>query len=234
MSRRIRIQSLVRGAERARGLTVVIDVFRAFSLEAYLYAAGVKEIIPVMTVEKAWELKNRDPGAALIGERKGIKIEGFDFGNSPSTLRGADLAGKTVVHTTSAGTRGLLSVPDRRDLITGSFVNASAVARYIMASDAEEVTLVPMGLGGARRTDEDELCALYIKSLVEGNPIKDIDKELRKLKYTDGSKFFSPMKQKVFPEDDFWMCIQRDLFDFVIKVENTKDGLETRKVEIKT
>ena len=125
MSRHISIRSLVSGAERARGLTVVIDVFRAFSLEAYMYAAGVSEVIPVMTVEKAFALKERDPGIVLVGERKGVKCEGFDFGNSPSQIRGADLEGKRVVHTTSAGTRGLLSVSDRRDLITGSFVNAA-------------------------------------------------------------------------------------------------------------
>lgn len=232
MSRHITISSLVSGARRAKGLTVVIDVFRAFSLEAYMYAAGVSEVIPVMTVEKAFEMREKDPGIVLVGERRGVRCEGFDFGNSPSQLRGTDLNGRKVVHTTSAGTRGLLSVPDRRDLITGSFVNAAAVARYILASDAEEVTLVPMGLGGSVKTDEDELCALYIRSLVEGDPVKDIDKKLRKLKYTDGSKFFSPMKQKVFPQDDFWMCIRRDIFDFVIKVEDTEDGLKTVRVNI--
>ena len=91
---------------------------------------------------------------------------------------------------------------------------------------------MPMGLGGSEKTDEDELCALYIKSLVEEDPLKDIDKKLWKLKYTDGSKFFSPMKQKVFPQDDFWMCIKRDIFDFIIKVEDSEDGLRTVRVGI--
>ena len=233
MSRRIRLLSLVDGARKATGLTVVIDVFRAFSLEAYLYAKGAEEIVPVMTVEEAFAIKRSDPGVILVGERGGVKCEGFDFGNSPSQLDGVDVSGKRIVHTTSAGTRGLLSVSGETELLTAAFVNARAVAEYIERSGADDVSIVAMGLGGKRKTDEDELCAAYIRSILEHDEIRDIDKRLRKLKYTDGSKFFKAINQQVFPERDFWMSIERDIFDFVIKVEKNGEKLSTRKISMR-
>lgn len=233
MSRRIRLLSLVDGARKATGLTVVIDVFRAFSLEAYLYAKGAEEIVPVMTVEEAFEIKRADPGVILVGERGGVKCEGFDFGNSPSQLDGVDVSGKRIVHTTSAGTRGLLSVSGETELLTAAFVNARAVAEYIERSGADDVSIVAMGLGGKRKTDEDELCAAYIRSILEHDEIRDIDKRLRKLKYTNGSKFFKAINQQVFPERDFWMSIERDIFDFVIKVEKNGEKLSTRKISMR-
>ena len=233
MSRRIRLLSLVDGARKATGLTVVIDVFRAFSLEAYLYAKGAEEIVPVMTVEEAFAIKRANPGVILVGERGGVKCEGFDFGNSPSQLDGVDVSGKRIVHTTSACTRGLLSVSGETELLTAAFVNARAVAEYIERSGADDVSIVAMGLGGKRKTDEDELCAAYIRSILEHDEIRDIDKRLRKLKYTNGSKFFKAINQQVFPERDFWMSIERDIFDFVIKVEKNGEKLSTRKISMR-
>ena len=77
----IRILHLIEGAKQAEGLTVIIDVFRAFSLECYLYEMGVKAIRPVGTVEEAFRLKNEIENSVLAGERHGKKCEGFDYGN---------------------------------------------------------------------------------------------------------------------------------------------------------
>ena len=101
----IRILELIEGAKLAEGLTVVIDVFRAFSLECYLFARGAKEILPVGDINEAFALKREDENRVLIGERHGKKCEGCDFGNSPSQTAGFDFTGRTVVHTTSAGTQ---------------------------------------------------------------------------------------------------------------------------------
>ncbi|MFW6029990.1 MAG: 2-phosphosulfolactate phosphatase, partial [Halanaerobiales bacterium] len=79
-----KILHLIDGAKEARGLAVVIDVFRAFSTAVYLFANGAERIIPVATLETAHYLKSRNPGWILLGERRGKKIEGFDYGNSPS------------------------------------------------------------------------------------------------------------------------------------------------------
>ena len=72
----IRILELIEGAKLAEGLTVVIDVFRAFSLECYLFARGAKEILPVGDINEAFALKREDENRVLIGERHGKKCEG--------------------------------------------------------------------------------------------------------------------------------------------------------------
>ena len=67
----IDILHLIEGAKKAKGLTVIIDVFRAFSLECYLYDMGVKEIRPVGTIEEAFRRREDLTDAVLVGERHG-------------------------------------------------------------------------------------------------------------------------------------------------------------------
>lgn len=73
----IKILHLIEGAKQAEGLTVIIDVFRAFSLECYLYDMGVKEIRPVGTIEEAFQLKNKFKNSVLVGERHGRNVRGL-------------------------------------------------------------------------------------------------------------------------------------------------------------
>ena len=137
----INILHFIEGAKRAEGLTVIIDVFRAFSLECYLYDMGVKQIRPVGTIEEAFSLRQRIQNSILIGERHGKKCDGFDYGNSPSTILKKDVAGKTIIHTTSAGTQGIVNAANASKIITGSLVNAKAVAAYIIAKRPQTVSL---------------------------------------------------------------------------------------------
>ena len=82
----IQILHLIEGAKAARGITVVIDVFRAMSLEAYMLERGAEKIIPVGDKDLAYRLKEKNPNAILAGERHGKILPGFDVGNSPSQL----------------------------------------------------------------------------------------------------------------------------------------------------
>ena len=93
----IRILELLEGARNARGVTVIIDVFRAFSLEPFLIDQGAEALYAVETVETAWAMKERDPEIVLMGERHGRKLDGFDYGNSPAAVNGIDFHGKTIV-----------------------------------------------------------------------------------------------------------------------------------------
>ena len=106
---KIDILQLLDGARSARGLTVVIDVFRAFSVECYALSGGAKTIYAVGDIDQAYALKRLHPDCVLAGERGGAKCPDFDVGNSPSELMKMDIRGKTLIHTTSAGTRGLLA-----------------------------------------------------------------------------------------------------------------------------
>lgn len=220
---KIHILRLIEGAKQAEGLTVIIDVLRAFSLEAYLFGMGAAGIRPVGSVEEAWALKKAHPDWLLVGERGGKKCEGFDFGNSPSSFTEAQVRGKYILHTTSAGTQGVVNAVNASEIITGSLVNAKAIAAYIRQQNPETVSLVCMGNGGVRIAREDEVCALYIKSLLEEQPLADLEELIASLQTDGGEHFFNPMTQEIFPEPDFWLCMKHDIFPFVIQVR--KDDL---------
>ena len=221
----IKILQMIEGAKKARGLTVVIDVFRAFSMEAYMMAQGADKIIPVGDVDLAYKLKEENPHMILAGERHGKILPGFDVGNSPWELSKMDIAGKTVVHTTSAGTQGIANAVNASEIIGGSLVTARAVADYIKKSGATDVSLVCMGLEAISETEEDTLCAEYIKSLLLGTEI-DINEKIENLKFTSGAKFFDEKQKDVFPEPDFHMCTEVDKFNFVLRLKRNDNGID--------
>ena len=223
---KINLLHLIEGARAARGITVIIDVFRAFSVEAYLLGAGAKRVIPVASVEEAYRLKEKYKDAILCGERGGAKIEGFDFGNSPSELKSADVRGRVVIHTTSAGTQGVANATGADEIIGGSLVTAKAIADYIISKAPSEVSLVSMGLAGERDTDEDTLCAEYIKSRLLGAPLTDMDARIEGLKETDGKKFFDEETRRIFPTEDFIMCTRLNIFPFIVRLTRDADGEE--------
>ena len=221
----IEIFHLIEGAKQADGLVVVIDVFRAFSMECWLYALGAREIRPVGSIEETFAWKQKDAGCVLVGERHGRKIDGCDLGNSPSSISPDLIRGRRVIHTTSAGTQGVTNAVHADEIITGSFVNAGAIADYILKKSPDKVSLVCMGKEGLALAEEDELCAVYLKALLTGEEIPDIDDRLKSLRTGGGRHFFDPSLREVFPEKDFWMCIDRDRFDFVLQVRRDRDGL---------
>ncbi len=224
---------IVNDAKIAIGLTVVIDVFRAFTVEPYLINNGAKKIIPVSDVQIAYNYKNKNNNYILIGERNGIILPGFDYGNSPSQIETVDFSEKTIIHTTSCGTQGIVKSINAKEIITGSLVNAQAIVRYIIQNKIDDVSLLTLCRQGELPFDEDVLCAKYIKGLLENVPLNNIEKEIEKLKTTSGSKFFDKLKQKDFPERDFYLCTEINKFDFVLKVKKDEEGnLYMEKVNI--
>ena len=226
----ISVYHLIEGARAAEGLTVIIDVFRAFSLECYLYAMGAGEVRPVGTIEETFAWKEKDPGCVLVGERRGRRIDGCDLGNSPSFLQPEMIRGKRIIHTTSAGTQGIVNAVRADEILTGSFVNAKAVADYIRKKAPEKVSLVCMGKEGVEEAEEDELCAVYLKNLLTEGGMPGIDQKLPELRFSAGRHFFDPALRDVFPEQDFWMCIARDRFGFVLRIEKDPSGFISRKI----
>jgi 2-phosphosulfolactate phosphatase len=227
----IEILHMTPGAAKAKGVTVIIDVFRAFSFESWALNNGAEATYPIADIDAAYELHKEHPDWMLAGERGGKKCEGFDFGNSPSSVSREIVAGKSIVHTTSAGTQGIANASRAEEVITGSLVNAKAIAEYIRRKNPEVVSLVCMGTNATSPADEDELCAAYIKSLLEDAPL-NIAEEAAALRDGAGAKFFNPDTQEIFPEPDFWMCSKYDLFDFVIRVTPKEDYFETEKISV--
>lgn len=222
----IQILHLVEGAKQATGLSVIIDVFRAFTVETYLMRNNARRIIPVGDVQLARDYKATHPDTILCGERNGIIIDGFDYGNCPTDLEHVDLTGKTVVHTTSAGTQGIANAVGADEIISGSLVNASAVAAYIKQRNPENVSLVCMGLMANQQTDEDNLCAAYIKSLLEDAPLPDIYEKMDALKYTSGAKFFDMTRQHIYPKRDFMLCTKLNSVSFILRLKKNPGGLD--------
>lgn len=220
----IQISEFLSGAKEARGLTVIIDVFRAFSTSCYIYANGADKIIPVDSLKLAYRLKRENPGFLLVGEIGGKKPNGFDFGNSPSEIEGLDFSGKTIILTTSSGTQGLVEAKKADEIITGSFVNAGVIVEYIKTKNPEDVSLVAMGVEGRRRAPEDLLCARYIDNALNNKPnnIQEITRCLKEA--PELQKFFDPQKYW-FPERDFELCLRFNRFNFILSLEPYENNL---------
>jgi len=227
----IKILQLLEGARKAQGLTVIIDVFRAFSTACYAFDRGIKRIYPVGDLEKAYQLKQQNPAFILVGERNEQKPEGFDFGNSPSQLLESNLDGKIMVHTTSSGTQGIANAQEADEIITGSFVNAQAIINYIRRQNPAKVSLVCMGYSCQYPTDEDTLLGIYIKNELEGKT-NDFTAMVEQIRTGAGARFFSPEKQEWAPKADFDLCLSLNRFNFVLKVEQENGVNYLRKITI--
>ena len=227
----VQILQLIEGAKQARGLTVIIDVFRAFSVESYAMARGVKTILPVGTIDEAFALKAKYPDAILVGERNGVKCEGFDCGNSPSQLEYFDVKDRMMIHTTSAGTQGIANAVHADEMLVAALVNARATAEYIRQRNPEQVSIVCMGWNAEREIEEDTLCAEYIAALLWGE-VPDISDQIADLANTSGKKFFDPANAEVFPQKDFEMSTQLDRFPFALKVNRGEDGVRVEKIDV--
>jgi len=220
----IAIVDFVEGAQQADGVVVVVDVFRAFSVACYAFANGASKIIPVGEVDDARRFKQEICDCILIGERGGKKLDGFDFGNSPTEIQEVDLSGKTLVHTTHSGTQGLVNVTGADAVFTGAFVNAAATIRYIKSLNPGKVTLVRMGFEAESRTDEDDLCAEYLKALLE-NTAFDIGKVYENLRSSPSSARFFDQQQPWSPTSDFDLCLEIDKFEFPIQAVQDENNM---------
>lgn len=228
----IQILDLVEGAKKATGVAVIIDVFNAFSVEAYISNNNAKTIIPIGDEKIAYQLKQKTPSLILVGERHGKILPGFDYPNSPTAIESIDFTGKTIVHTTSAGTQGISNAINADIILTGSLVNAKAIAEYIKNNHYKEVSLVCMGFETKQPTSEDTLCARYIKDLLENNDTNYINQEIENLKTTSCINFFDKKTQDIFPETDFYLCTQLNKFNFVLEIIKDKNIYCVKKINL--
>ena len=224
----ISLLHLVEGAREAKGLTVVIDVFRAFSTACYVFQNGAEKIHPVGSIETAYQLKDSHPDWILMGEKEEQTIPGFNYGNSPTVVKDSDFTGKTIVQRTSAGTQGLVNANGADTLLTGSFVNAGAIVKYIRKVDPEYLSLVCMGYSARYPIEEDTFCAEFIRNELEGktNDFSQMKDTIRK---TSAQRFFALENQHFSPSTDFDLCLDLDRFGFILKVEKGEDNLLTMK-----
>lgn len=216
---------------QAVGVVLVIDVLRAFSTTAYALAAGAAEIIPTSSVEEAFDLRRRFPEALLMGEVDGLKIDGFDFGNSPGDLIGFNLANRRLIQRTGHGTQGLVLSRHADRIFATSFVCARATADAVNSLHPEHVTFVITGAGHgvelkggiSAQGDEDAACADYLEALLLGSD-PDPAPYLERVFRAPAANMFHDPEQADFSPADLDACSQLNRFNFSMPVERI-DGL---------
>ncbi|MBI9079774.1 MAG: 2-phosphosulfolactate phosphatase [Pseudodesulfovibrio sp.] len=227
----VNIAECLSGARKAKGLVVIIDVFRACSVACYAVDNGVAEYIAVDKVDVARKIADEVDGI-LLGESNQKKIKGFDYGNSPTEIEHVDFSGKILVHRTSSGTKGLVLCEQADEVITGSFVNSGAVVEYIRSREPDVVTLVAMGTGGEMRAQEDMMCAMFIKNELEGYP-NSFETLKNFLATVDSAQKFFGVDNDYAPERDFELCMDLNRFDFVLKAQtNPGGGVRLERIKV--
>lgn len=219
----VRVDSLLEGAARAEGTAVIVDVYRAFTTAGVAFSRGAERIVLVPELEEALALRDSGVGELCIGEVGGVKPDGFDFGNSPFELSRADVNGRTLIQSTRAGTVGVSLAGGADRVYAGSLAIASATAAAVSRSRPRIVTIVAMGWEGRTRTDEDELCALYIKNLLEGRR-PDPDAVAALVRAGEHSQKFDDPGQPHFHPVDRDIALDVDGIGLAIRVER-EDGL---------
>ena len=146
-------------ADFAGGVVVVIDVLRATTVIVHALAHGARAIVPAASVEEVFAAAKRWPAPERLlgGERHGVTIEGFDLDNSPFHYGPKIVAGKTIVFTTTNGTRALRWASLAEKILVGAFVNLSAIVAELRA-ETRSVHLLCAGTDN-RISGEDLLFA---------------------------------------------------------------------------
>jgi 2-phosphosulfolactate phosphatase len=155
----------LRARELSRTVCVVLDVLRATSTMVTALANGAEAVIPVASIEEALAVRGRRPDVLLGGERFGTRISAeaaqgvaFDLGNSPREYSRERVAGRTIVSTTTNGTRALRSCARAGGVLVAAFLNLGPTAAWIEARRPEELEIIASGTF-EEAAYEDVLCA---------------------------------------------------------------------------
>jgi 2-phosphosulfolactate phosphatase len=229
---------------------VVFDVLRATSTFVTALHHGAKAIIPVSEIAEAVAFKNSEFGIQnsesilLGGERNGVRISAdgidFDLGNSPREYTPEKVRGKTIVSTTTNGTRALRACGGAKIILASSFLNLGATAEFLRREKAETILLACAGTG-ENRADEDVLAAGALCELLVGSSRCDDRTAQRAVPTLSDSaqiarnawleakpdlataigRSQNGRRLLAIPElrDDVAFCSQRDVFPLVAKME---------------
>ena len=198
------------GARQARGVVVVIDVLRAFTVSAYALAGGARECLLVSSTAEARALHDEIPGSLICAEEEALPVPGIPISNSPTQIKAADLKGRVLIQRSSAGTTVMAAVESAAELYAASLVVARATARACLSKHPPTLTLL-----ASADHPEDHACATYIEGLLRGEE-PDVDSLLQQLRE---SARFARAKSGMwpgFPATDLELALLPDRFDFAM------------------
>ena len=150
-------------------VVAVIDVLRASTTVAIALANGARTVVPVEAVDEAI-IRSKQFERSLVrlaGERKMLPIPGFDMGNSPLAFTKTAVQGKTVILTTTNGTRALLAIQGARDVVVASYVNHAAVSAMLRAAARSntDISIVCAGTEGHFSLEDAACAGRYVGSV---------------------------------------------------------------------
>src|SRR6202162_1053303 len=152
----------VEGAQQARGLAVVIDVLRSFTVSAYALAGGARECRLVTTTDEARVLSAATPGAVLSAEEEGLPLPGIAISNSPTQIPDTNLKDRILIQRSSAGTPVAAAVRAGVDIFAASLVVARATVQACLLRHPDVLTLI-----ASADYPEDHACALYMEAIIK-------------------------------------------------------------------
>jgi 2-phosphosulfolactate phosphatase len=177
-------------------IVVVVDVLRATSVICTMMHNGVKEIIPVKSIEDAKEYK--DKGFLVVAERDGKKLDFADFGNSPFYFTRDVVDGKTIVYSTTNGTNAITIGRGAEQIIIGSFLNLSAITKYLN-KQAKDVIILCSGWKGKFCIEDALLAGVIAENLI-------------------GSGSFYTKCDSVYASMDLWSMAKDNMETYIEKV----------------
>jgi 2-phosphosulfolactate phosphatase len=152
----------------AEASAVVIDAIRATTSIVAAMAAGCREVVPYRTAEEVRAEAARRPAGSVVtaGERKGVRIEGLDYNNSPSVMTAENVGGRTLLLTTTNGTQAILDAMAAREVLIAAMPNRRAVARRLAAL-GRRVVFVSAGTVGTVSCEDTLVAGAVIAALLD-------------------------------------------------------------------
>lgn len=230
----------LRQRDLSQTVCVVFDVLRATSSMVTALANGAREIIPVCEIAEAVALRAARPDLLLAGERDGVRIlrqltggVDFDLGNSPREFTRERVGGRSIVITTTNGTRALQACRGARRVLVGSFLNLGAVANWLVRERVADLLIVCSGTH-EEASYEDVLGAGALCDVVwehfSGGPVADSAQVAREI-FRQGSGDLLAAVQRArnarrllaLPElrDDVALCLQLDTANVLAELDTS-------------
>lgn len=209
------------GARQARGIAVVIDVLRSFTVSAYALAGGARECRLVTTTAEALALESSIPGALLSAEENGLPIPGIAMSNSPTQIKSADLKGRVLVQRSSAGTQVAAAVAPGVDIFIASLVVARATVQACLLR--RQASPAHLTLIASADYPEDHACARYMEAIIRGET-PDAQRLLQPLRETERYAHLMSGAWPGFPPSDLELALMPDRFDFAMPATREAAG----------
>lgn len=234
----------------SQSVCVVFDVLRATTSMITALANGAEAIIPVGEIAEALEGRQQRPEALLAGEREGLRIRAeltggmeFDLGNSPREFTSEKVQGRTIIMSTTNGTRALRACAGARAVLIGSFLNLRATSNWILEHKPPHLVIVCSGTVDEAAL-EDVLAAGALCERVwpvyAGGHIADSAEIARRIYPLMQHNLLDAMKsarngRRLLANSelrgDVWLCVQRETMTFVAELQT--DGAVRRQRGVK-